>query len=153
MAGGLDSKDPATRSMLLDLFTEIAILEHLVRERFNPMAGELNAQEFGVLNYLVRQKKSSEKLATLAWCFQVDESHMLDSCQALAANSYVEIDLVNVDRNVRLTDAGRERHARFLDDASADVVEIVADIDEEALRVTAETLRELRRTFDNLPDR
>ena len=64
----LDSEDPATRLMLLDMFTDISILEHLTRERFNPATGGLEARAFGVINYLVRQQKSSEKLSTLAWC-------------------------------------------------------------------------------------
>lgn len=153
MARVLDSSDPATRTMLLDLFTEIAILEHLVRERFNPVASELDPRQFGVLNYLVRQKKSNEKLGTLAWTFQVENASMLESCTALAALRYIEIDWVEGDRCIFLTEAGRARHERFLDESATDVIEIVSDFDPEALRVTAETLKELRRTFDNLPDR
>ena len=153
MAGGLDSSDPATRSMLLDLFTEITILEHLVRERFNPMAEELDPRQFGVLNYFVRNRKRTEKLGTLAWSFQVDAEHMRIACEALAARKYVEIDWVDGERCIFLTVAGAERHERFVDASAADVIEIVSDFDPEQLRITAETLKELRRTFDNLPDR
>ncbi len=153
MVAGFDSSDPATRTMLLDLFTEIAILEHLVRQRFNPIASELDAQQFGVLNYMVRQRRTSEKVGTLAWCFQVEVPPMMASCEALAARRYAEIDWVDGERHIFLTDTGRARHQSFLDEAATDVVEIVSDFDPEALRVTAETLRELRRTFDNLPDR
>jgi hypothetical protein len=153
MAGAFDSSDPATQTMLLDLFTEIAILEHLVRQRFNPIASELDAQQFGVLNYMVRQRRMSEKVDTLAWCFQVDVPPMMASCDALAARRYAEIDWVDGERHIFLTDAGRARHKAFLDEAATDVVEIVSDFDPEALKVTTETLKELRRTFDNLPDR
>ena len=153
MPGTLDSDDPATRSMVLDLFTEISILEHLVRERFNPMAGELDAQQFGVLNYLVRQKKSSEKLSILAWCFQVDLEVMLASVEALAAHKYIEVDWADGERCVFLTLGGEKRHERFITDSAPDVIGILSDFDPEQLRLTAETLKELRRTFDNLPDR
>ena len=153
MAGALDSDDPATRSMLLDLFTDIAILEHLVRERFNPMTGELDAQQFGVMNYLVRQKKSNEKLATLAWCFQVDVAAMTATVEALAKLKYVEIDWVDGDRCIFLTPAGEARHELFLSVVAPDVTELLSEFDPEALRITTETLKELRRTFDNLPDR
>lgn len=78
---------------------------------------------------------------------------MMASCEALAARRYAEIDWVDGERHIFLTDTGRARHQSFLDEAATDVVEIVSDFDPEALRVTAETLRELRRTFDNLPDR
>lgn len=153
MVGALDSSDPTTRTMLLDLFTEIAILEHLVRERFNPVAGELDAQQFGVLNYLVRQRRSSEKLGMLAWCFQVEVAPMLASVEALAGRKFVEIDWVDGDRCIFVTDAGRARHERFVTESAPDIVDILADFDPEQLRITAETLKELRRTFDNLPDR
>lgn len=153
MASGLDGDDPATRTMLLDLFTDIAILEHLVRERFNPVAGDLDAQQFGVLNYLVRQKKSSEKLSTLVWCFQVEDTVMTRTVTALEQSNYVSVDLVDGERCVVLTPTGTLRHEQFLSVAAPDVTEVMSDFDPKALRVTAETLKELRRTFDNLPDR
>jgi hypothetical protein len=139
--------------MVLDLFTEIAILEHLIRERFNPMAGELDARQFGVLNYLVRQKRQSEKLGTLAWCFQVEPADMLTSVEALAGHKFVEIDWVDSERCIFITQAGQARHERFIDESAPDVIDILSEFDAEQLRVTAETLKELRRTFDHLPDR
>jgi DNA-binding MarR family transcriptional regulator len=153
MRSGLDSDDPETRSLVLDLFTDIAILEHLIRMRFNPQAGELDARQFGVLNYLVRQRKVSEKLPTLAWCFQVDIDAMSGSVAALERLKFVEIDWVDGERCIFLTDAGRARHEAFIAASAPDVIEILSDFDPEQLRVTGETLRELRRTFDNLPDR
>jgi DNA-binding MarR family transcriptional regulator len=153
MAGALDSDDPATRAMLLDLFTDIAVLEHLVRERFNPSASELSAQQFGVINYLIRQKKSNEKLSTLAWSFQVEDTEMTATVDALAKLKYVEVDWVDGDRCVFLTSAGTARHELFLSTVAPDVTELLSEFDPEALRITTETLKELRRTFDNLPDR
>ena len=153
MAQALDSDDPATRAMLLDMFTDIAILEHLTRERFNPAARDIDARQFGVINYLVRQKKSNEKLSTLAWCFQVDVPSMTATVEALAARKLVEIDWVDSERCIFLTAAGTARHEDFLGTVAPDVTELLSEFDPEALRTTAETLRELRRTFDNLPDR
>jgi hypothetical protein len=151
-AGALED-DPSMRAMLLDLFTEITILEHLVRERFNPKAGNLNPQQFGFINYFVRQRKKSEKLRTLAWCFQISDDVALASVESLAALHYVEIDWVDGERCIFITAAGEARHAAFLADVAPDIIEIVADFDPEHLRITTETLKELRRTFDNLPDR
>jgi DNA-binding MarR family transcriptional regulator len=153
VAGALDSDDPATRAMMLDLFTDIAILEHLVRERFNPAAAELDARQFGVINYLVRQKKTNEKLSTLAWCFQVDSGAMADTVEALAVMKFVDIESLDGDRCVFLTEDGAARHEQFLGRVAPDVSELLSDFDPEALRITTETLKELRRTFDNLPDR
>ncbi len=153
MGATLDSEDPATRAMLLDIFTDIAILEHLTRERFNPAAGELDARQFGVINYLVRQKKSSETLSTLAWCFQVEPSDMDETVERLAALGLLRVDLLANDRCVFLTPAGAARHEQFLSTVAPDVTELLSEFDPEALRITAETLKDLRRTFDNLPDR
>jgi DNA-binding MarR family transcriptional regulator len=153
VARALDSEDPATRAMLLDIFTDIAILEHLTRERFNPAAGELDARQFGVINYLVRQKKSSETLSTLAWCFQVEMDAMDETIERLAALGLVRIDRLANNRCVFLTPAGTARHEAFLITVAPDVTELMSEFDPEALRITAETLKELRRTFDNLPDR
>ncbi len=153
MAGPLDSDDPATRGMLLDMFTDISILEHLVRERFDPVASELNAQQFGVINYLVRQKKSSETLATLAWCFQVEIATMAATVDALVNLKYVRADWVDGDRCVFVTAAGATRHEDFLVKVAPDVADLLSEFDPQELRTTAKTLKELRRTFDNLPDR
>lgn len=153
MAGALDSDDPATRAMLLDMFTDIAILEHLTRERFNPAARDLDARQFGVINYLVRQKKSSEKLSMLAWCFQVDVPSMTNTVEELAGRKLVEVDWVESERCVFLTPAGTARHEEFMETVAPDVTELLSEFDPHALRMTAETLKELRRTLDNLPDR
>jgi DNA-binding MarR family transcriptional regulator len=153
MPGTLDSDNPDTRSMILDLFTEIAILEHLTRERFQPAAGELDPRQFGVLNFFVRQRKTSEKLSMLAWCFQVEVESMLASVEGLASRKFVEIDWVDGERCIFITAAGRARHEQFMEQAAPDVMELLSEFDADALRTTAETLKELRRTFDNLPDR
>ena len=153
MAGALDSDDPTTRAMLLDMFTDIAILDHLTRERFNPAARDLDARQFGVINYLVRQKKSSEKLSMLAWCFQVDVPSMTATVEELAGRKLVEIDWVESERCIFLTPAGTARHEDFMETVAPDVTELLSEFDTDALRTTAETLKELRRTLDNLPDR
>jgi len=153
VAGALDGNDPQTRAMLLDLFTEIAILEHLTRERFTARDGSLDPRQFGVINYFVRLAKVSERLPTLAWCFQVDDAAMLITVEALAERGLVTIDPVDGEPCIFITAAGRARHDRFLDEAAPDVLELLSDVDPDALRVTTETLKEIRRTFDNLPDR
>lgn len=145
---------PEHQTMLLDLFTEIAILEHLVRERMKPSGeGDLSAQQFGIINYFVRLRKRSEKLATLAWCFQVEDAQMTESVEELARRRFVEIDWVDGERCVFLTKGGEARHDQFMGDAAPEILDIMQEFDVADLRVTTDTLKELRRTFDNLPDR
>lgn len=146
--------EPHHATMLLDLFTEIAILEHLVRERMPPITvSDMDARQFGVINYFVRQRKNTEKLSTLAWCFQVDEADMLASVDALASLRMVEIDWVDGERCIFLTPVGQARHDAFMESAAPEILDIMGEFDVDALRTTAETLKEIRRTFDNLPDR
>ena len=145
---------PEHQTMLLDLFTEIAVLEHLVRERMKPVGeGELTPQQFGIINYFVRLRKRSEKLTTLAWCFQVDDADMAASVEELARRRFIEVDWVDGDRCVFLTKAGELRHDQFMREAAPEILDIMQEFSVADLRVTTDTLKELRRTFDNLPDR
>lgn len=154
MADDALAVDEITRQLYLDLFTEIAILEHLVRQRFEPRQLEaLTAADFGVLNHFVRLGKATEKLQTLAWCFQVELAAMRVTVASLAKRRLVDLDWVDGLECVFVTDAGRAKHSELVDGMAPDVLEIMAEIDPVALRTTTETLKEMRRTLDNLPDR
>ena len=154
MADEVLSYDESTKDLYLDLFTEIAIIEHLVRQRFEPaLLADLAAADFGVLNHFVRLNKATEKLKTLAWCFQVEMVAMRATVSALATRRFVEVDWVDGHECVFLTDAGRAKHADAVADMAPDILEIMSEFSANDLRVTATTLREIRRTFDNLPDR
>jgi len=144
---------PEVRAMLVDLFTEIAVLEHLLRFRFEPaIDDDLSAADFGVINYFCRLKKSEERVASLAWSFQVDVAAMRATVAGLAARGLVTIDDAD-NPCVRITDAGRETHIRQIDTMAPDILAVMAEISLDDARVTTATLKEIRRTFDNLPDR
>lgn len=141
------------RAILLDLFTEISILEHLVRLRFEPSyIGDLKAAQYGVLNYFCRLRKSEEGLATLAFSFQVEPAAMQATVETLVARGLLTIDQAN-NPCVRITPAGRSLHAEAVGAMAPEVLPVVAEIAWADLRITADTLKEIRRTFDNLPDR
>lgn len=148
-----EAKSEETKHLLLDFFTEIAILEHLVRLRFEPnLSINLSAAEFGVLNYFCRLKKTEETLSGLAWCFQVDVAHQRISVDALAARGLVTLDTAE-NPCIRITAAGRTLHGEAVEDMAPEIVPIMAEIPLDDLRTTTATLKEIRRTFDNLPDR
>ncbi len=145
--------DPALKPVLVNLFTEIAILEHLIRLRFEPKGMDaLKTAQFGVLNHFCRLGKHEERLSSLAWCFQVEVDHMHATVDSLVARALLTWDGA-ADPCVRPTDAGRAAHADMIEDMAPEVAQIVGEIPVEDLRVTARTLVELRRTMDNLPDR
>jgi DNA-binding MarR family transcriptional regulator len=145
--------DLSLRPVLLDLFTEVAILEHLVRTRLEPKSYySLTAAQFGVINYFCRLNKSEERLSSLAWCFQVEVEAMRSTVESLMGQGYVDRDDAT-DPCVRITEQGREKHAVMVDSMAPDIAPVVAEIAPEDLRTTARTLMEIRRTLDNLPDR
>ena len=145
--------DPGLRRTLLDLFTEIAILEHLIRERLEPRRlGDMNAAQFGVLNYFCRLNKAEERLSGLSWCFQVQDDYMRDVVGNVVQRGYLTWDNAP-DPRIRVTPLGLATHAGMVEDMAPDIAPVVAEIDPEDLRVTARTLIEIRRTLDNLPDR
>ena len=155
MAQGDDARDydPGMKPVLLDMFTEIAILEHLVRKRLEPRRlGALDAAQFGVLNFFCRLNKSEERLSGLSWCFQVDEASMREVVAAVVARGLLTWDDA-ADPCVRVTLAGRQLHGETVEDMAPDIAPLVAEIAPEDLRTTARTLMEIRRTLDNLPDR
>ncbi len=142
-----------TRQMLLDLFTEIAILEHLLRLRFEPRHyKDLSAADFGLLNHFCRLKKTESKLSGIAWSFQVEVAHMRATVEGLAARGLVTVD-AETDPCVRITDAGKQAHAETIAEMAPDIAPIMSEFDLEDLKTTTRTLMEIRRTFDNLPDR
>lgn len=145
--------DPALKPVLLDLFTEVAIIEHLVRSRFEPRDYyDLSAPQFGVLNFFCRLNKGEERLSGLAWCFQVDIESMRATVDSLTEQGFLMVDDA-ADPCVRVTASGRSKHERLLENMAPDIAPVVAEIDAQDLRVTARTLMEIRRTLDNLPDR
>jgi hypothetical protein len=146
--------DENTKQLYLDLFTEIAIIEHLVRERYKPaVLAKLTPAEFGMLNHFVRLGKSEEKLAMLAWSFQVEIVAARATIMALGKRKLLELDWVDGIEHVYITEHGRIRHQAAIAGMAPDITEIMAEFDHDRLRVTADTLKEIRRTFDNLPDR
>jgi DNA-binding MarR family transcriptional regulator len=153
MPGAAFPDDKSTRKLVLDMFTEIAILEHLIRKRLEPLeTGGLTAQQFGVVNYFSRLGKTEEKISTIAWCFQVDIEYMRETVDFLVAEGLLSIDQAN-DPCVRLTDAGRAHHDETVSSMAPEVLPLLEEFDIEDLRTTTRVLMELRRTMDNLPDR
>jgi hypothetical protein len=145
--------DPEQRAVLTDLFTEIAILEHLVRNRLKPKyEGSYSIAEFGLLNYFGRMKRAEDRLSHIAYSFEVSETEARVPLDALVARGLFAVDDAP-DPCVRITAAGIAAHDELIVSLAPAVMELVDGIDPKALRVTAETLREIRRTADNLPGR
>jgi DNA-binding MarR family transcriptional regulator len=145
------------KETLLGLFTEIAILEHLVRVREERYAtGDLTTGQFGVLNYFVLNHPYPDSIAGIAWCFQEEEDYTRSKIQLLADRGLVTVTPVsgsNDQAMVMITDAGREMHGNVVANIGPDIEMAVAEIPQPDLETTLRTLRNIRLTLDNLPDR
>ncbi len=145
--------DPTLKPAVLDLFTEIAILEHLIRKWLEPLhLGELNSAEFGVLNFFCRLNKNEERLSGLAWCFQVKIAEISAPVEAMIARGFLAKSNAN-DPMITVTAAGKAFHAEMVEDLAPVIAPVVAEIASDDLRTAARTLMEIRRTIDNLPER
>ena len=142
---------PDLKQLTLDLFTEIAVLEHLVRNREQEV-NDLTAAQFGILNYFGRTGRGEARMSIIAWSFQESDARVRELVDSLRANGLLQVS-DEADPRVQMTARGRAKHAETVVILAPEFLPIVQDIPLEDLRITVRTLTELRRTFDNLPDR
>ncbi len=144
-------------TILPGLFTEIAILEHLTRNRFekNQDDAGLSLRQFGVLNYFARTHSDPDSVSGIAWAFQISEAEMLETVDALAAHGYVALTkgITPRDTVAAITAAGMDARMEQLATMGPEIGSLVSEIPEEDLATAYRVLREIRLVFDNLPDR
>jgi DNA-binding MarR family transcriptional regulator len=134
------------------VFTEIAIIEHLSRNRLErALPDGLKVSHFGVLNHMVRLGDGQNPV-DLARALQVNRGAMTNTLQRLEARGLVAVQPDPEDgrgKRVYLTSAGREAREAGI----AVALQIVADLDHdgalsEALLAALPALRELRSALD-----
>lgn len=154
MSGSDDAieADEDLKKLTLDLFSEIAILEHLVRNREGEDEGLMSPQAFGLLNYFCRLGHSEARVSGLAWSFQEDPSYTRGKVDELVARGWLSA-TADDDPCVRVTEDGRAAHEQALAVMGPSFLPVTREVPREDLVTTVRTLTELRRTFDNLPDR
>jgi DNA-binding MarR family transcriptional regulator len=147
---------PDLRETLLGLFTEVAIVEHLVRTRIERTFPDgLEAAHFGIINYFIRNRPTPDSVAGIAWAFQEDEERVAAQVEQLEKLGYVSVvpGIRATDAMVFVTDAGRAAQATELDRMGPDFEQLVAEIPFEELQITNRVLHDIRLVLDNLPDR
>jgi len=138
----------------LDLFREIAIVEHLLRNRYDRSSpAGMTTGQFGILTHLIRGGKSREKLSLLAWAFQDSEDYMAEKVASLVARGLLASAPSNQDIWVEITDAGREMHGQALAEIGPEIEQLLEGIELEDLKTSLRVVQDIRRTLDNLPDR
>lgn len=140
--------------LLLDLFVEIARVEQLVRNYLGPIEPMgLSAEQFGLLNYFIRNNRQTERRSILAWVFQTDEAETAAHLDVLAARGLVDRRPDGTDEIVALTPAGQAAHEAAIEMVAPDVLPLMSEFADDDLGQALTTLQEIRRVFDNLPDR
>jgi DNA-binding MarR family transcriptional regulator len=104
------NRSPATDPPIFVLLNEIAIIEHLARNRLEQTLPDgLLAPHFGVLNHLVRLGDGRSPVR-IARAFQVAKGAMTNTLQRLEARGFVRLEPDPADgrgKLVFLTPAGR----------------------------------------------
>lgn len=150
-------KTPNDKKTVLHLLTEIAMVEHLLRNRYDKATpAGMSTGQFGVLTHFIRNEKSRERLSLLAWAFQDDDTYMAQKVASLVERDLlttVAVEGSDGDLWVEITEEGREAHTRAIDEISPEVAQVIEGIDMGELETALRVIREIRRTLDNLPDR
>jgi hypothetical protein len=148
--------DESQQKTVLNLFVEIAMVEHLLRNRLEQLiVDDLTAGQFGVVSHFVRTDKAQERQSILAWTFQDSDAYMAEKIGVLRDKGYVLAEAVpgSNDQNITLTGAGREAHDRAMQMLRPEVAPLLEEIDPDEIVRTLRVIREMRRTLDNLPGR
>jgi DNA-binding MarR family transcriptional regulator len=140
---------------LFALLNEVAIIEHLARNRLERVLPEgLRASHFVVLNHLVRLG-DGRSLARIARAVQVERPAMTNTIQKLEARGLVRTGPHPGDRRgklVFLTEAGRAARKQAVAAATASIAPLAAGLPQAEIEVVLPLLRRLRAALDAARD-
>ncbi|WP_206030199.1 MarR family winged helix-turn-helix transcriptional regulator [Roseomonas sp. AR75] len=149
--GSAEGGDPP----LFALLNEIAIIEHLARNRLERVLPDgLRASHFVVLNHLARLG-DGRSLARIARAVQVERPAMTNTIQKLEARGMVRTAAHPRDgrgKLVFLTPAGRAARAAAVSAATAAIAPVAAGLPEHEIRSALPLLRRLRAALDAARD-
>jgi hypothetical protein len=136
---------------VLNLFTEIGKIEPLIQRRVNSTrpAG-LDEIQFVILNHMIGVGPAGDTRAGVNWTLE-SLGHDIDG----EVDQSIERGLIEVVSDDRLmaTDLGRKTHESAVVALSPGFQQLLGGMEIEQLESARNTLREIRRTLDNLPDR
>jgi ribose 1,5-bisphosphokinase PhnN len=136
---------------VLNLFTEIGKIEPLIQRRVNSTrpAG-LDENQFVILNHMIGVGPAGDTRAGVNWTLE-SLGHDIDG----EVDQSIERGLIEVVSDDRLmaTDLGRKTHESAVVALSPGFQQLLGGMEIEQLESARNTLREIRRTLDNLPDR
>jgi hypothetical protein len=141
---------------VLSLFTEIARIEPRIESRIsNSRPAGLTENSFVILNHLGRVANGGDTRGGLSWTLESLDGDMDAELEPLIAAGLVEIaaGAGPAADQLTLTPEGLRTYEAAVVALSPEFEQIMAGIDIESIESAMTTLREIRRTLDNLPDR
>ena len=135
---------------VLSLFIEIGRIEPLVEKRLNTTrpAG-LDENQFAILSHMVGVGPKGESRTSLKWAM----AGISDVCDAEVDRAIATGLLEEVSERICISALGQRTQEMAVRSLSPDFEQLLHEISIEDLELTRATLREIRRTLDNLPDR
>jgi DNA-binding MarR family transcriptional regulator len=140
----------------VELFTEVTILEPLIRARIDGAQPEgLSESQLTVLMILARQEGLAMTQSSLVWMLGDDHPGVEDDIRGGITTGLISATHVagTGDHNLLLTDQGRAKCENAIQSLLPEFEPALLDVSVEALEQAMGTLREIRRTLDNLPGR
>jgi hypothetical protein len=140
----------------LALFVEIGMIEPMVRARINASRPEgLDEARFGMLHHLIRLNGVGASRASLCW-------DLADSCDDIEADiaALAASELINIDRSgtnasqdhICVSERGKIVHENAVRSLSPAFEQLLGETPIETMESAMLTLREIRRTLENLPE-
>lgn len=140
------------RPDLTDFFTDIAIIEQLVRTlRERRLPPGLSTAGFGLINHMVRTGQETASPAALARALQVTRGAVTGVLHKLTAEGFVTLEPDPKDgrgKKVRITPAGLAARETALASLAPLVARFEAEIDVEAIRRVHPVIRAVRDYLD-----
>jgi DNA-binding MarR family transcriptional regulator len=150
-----ENVQPLQDPPLFALLNEVAIIEHLARNRLERVLPDgLRASHFVVLNHLVRLGDGRSP-ARIARAVQVERPAMTNTIQKLEAKGLVQVGPDPQDGRAKLvflTEAGRAARESGVAAAIAAIGPVASTLAEDELRLALPLLRRLRAALDTARD-
>ncbi len=139
----------------VELLTEVTILEPLIRTRIENTKPEgLNETDLTVLMILKRQMGLPMTQSALLWMLGNEHPNAVDDIDRAIGEGLINGTALDGDgdRQLQLTDMGIAKCVNAIHTLLPKFEPALLDVSLETLQQAMTTLREIRRTLENLPD-
>lgn len=152
-------QDPRWEKAAVELLTEVTILEPLIRSRIETAKPEgLSDTDLTVLMILKRQMGLPITQTALLWMMGEEHPGAVEDIDRAVDAGLISVKALEAsdgndgDRNLLLTPRGMKKCESAIQSLLPKFEPALLDVPFEAIEQAMTTLREIRRTLENLPD-